>query len=307
MNNKPRIIIRSSAAEFLTFIAASGEGSGDAIFADGTVWLTERMMAEIFDTDNAVIYKHVRKYLDHLDFQELSSSQKSFTTTTSDGRQYSDFFYSLDAIIAVGYRVKSHRASRFRKWATSNLKNYIIEGYTMDSERLKMGGTILWNEYFEHQLSHIELIRLSSRRPDQRITDLFETALDYDKDDAITRRFYAKVIKQMTKPLLGEATDCFYTKDDMSRMERLLTAYLDMAEKMAHKKIPMTMEDWETRLNRLVNATKQEILRNDRKLSAEIGRWHEDSEFERYSIIKDRLYDHGPLTAPQQGSGIGVA
>ena len=291
MNNKYPSVIRSSAAEYLTFIAATGEGGVEAVYADENVWLSQKMMAAIFDVTIANISQHLINIFDSNELQEVSV-MKRFLVTASDGKKYNTQFYNLDTIISVGYRVKSERASRFRKWANSILEAHIIKGFSMDDERLKMGGTILSDGHFERQLAHIKEIRLSERESDQKITDLYTTAIDYDVDDNLTRRFYASVRNKLSRPLHeASPTDDGYTKGDIAKVEMLVTAYLDMAEKMAHRKIPMTMEDWESRLSHFVNATSREVLQDERKLSAEINRWHTDSEFEKYRIVQDCLYE----------------
>lgn len=318
-------IVRSSAAEYLTFIAASGTGGVEAIYADESIWLTQKMLAVLYDVDVRTINYHLKKIFDDSELGE-DSVIRNFRITAADGKNYNTKHYNLAAIIAVGYKVNSERAVQFRKWATTVIEEFTIKGYTMDDERLKNGGSILSDQYFEEQLERIREIRLSERKFYQKITDIYATSIDYDVTAQATKRFFATVQNKLHWAIHGQtAAEVVYnradaekqnmglttwkdapqgkiqkfdvsvaknylTEHEMAQLRRLVTAYLDVAEDMALRKIPMTMQDWETRLNRFIAATDREILQDAGKISAEIAKAHAESEFEKYRIIQDRLY-----------------
>ena len=322
---KPEISIRSSAAEYLTFIAASGEGGVEAVYADEDVWLSQKMMGVLYDVNVRTVNEHLKKIFSDGELQGDSVIRK-FRITATDGKNYNTLHYKLSAIIAVGYKVNSERAVQFRKWATGIIKEYTIKAYVMDDERLKNDGTVLGKKYFEEQLQRIREIRLSERKFYQKITDIYATALDYDVTAKVTKRFFAIVQNKLHWAIHGQtAAEVIHTRADAEKMnmglttwkdapdgkiqkfdvtiaknyltdnelaqlQRLVNAYLDIAEDMALRNIPMTMADWEERLNRFIAATDREILQDAGKVTAEIAKAHAESEFEKYRIVQDRLY-----------------
>ncbi len=319
-------LVRSSAAEYLTFVAASGTGGVEAVYADETVWLTQKMMATLYDVDVRTINYHLKKIFSDSELQE-DSVIRNFRITAADGKSYNTKHYNLAAIIAVGYKVNSERAVQFRKWATTIIEEFTIKGYTMDDERLKSGGSTLTSQYFEEQLQRIREIRLSERKFYQKITDIYATSIDYDVTAQATKRFFSTVQNKLHWAIHGQtAAEVIYHranaekenmglttwKDaprgkiqkfdvgvaknylneyEMAQLVRLVSAYLDVAEDMALRKIPMTMQDWETRLNRFIEATDREILQDAGKVTAEIAKAHAESEFEKYRIVQDRLFE----------------
>jgi len=325
----PPSIIRSSAAEYLTFIAASGEGGVEAIYADENIWLTQKMMAILYDVSVPAVNQHLKKVFSDSELQPEATIKKFLIVQTEGQREVRRDVehYNLAAIIAVGYKVNSERAVQFRKWATTIIQEYTIKGFSMDDERLKSGRTILDDQYFEEQLQRIREIRLSERKFYQKITDIYATAVDYDFTAAATKRFFATVQNKLhwaihgqtaaeiihtradaTKEHMGLATwkdaprgkiqkydvlvaKNYLTEDELAQLSRLVSAYLDIAEDMAQRKIPMTMQDWETRLNRFIEATDREILQDAGRVTAEITRAHAESEFEKYRIVQDRLFE----------------
>jgi len=318
--------IRSSAAEYLTFVAASGEGGVEAVYADENVWLSQKMMATLYDVDVRTINYHLKKIFADSELVEESVIQ-NFRITATDGKNYNTNHYNLSAIIAVGYKVNSERAVQFRKWATHIIKEFTIKAYVMDDERLKNDGTILGKKYFEEQLERIREIRLSERKFYQKITDIYATAIDYDVTAAATKRFFATVQNKLHWAIHGQtAAEVIFSRADakkqhmgltswkdaptgkiqkfdvsiaknylsdkeMAQLQRLVNAYLDVAEDMAQREIPMTMADWEERLGRFISATDRAVLQDAGKISAEIAKAHAESEFEKYRIIQDRLYE----------------
>ena len=324
-DNKETSITRSSAAEYLTFITAKGEGGVEAIYADEDVWLSQKMMAALYDVDVRTINYHLQNVFKDSELAEESVIRK-FRITATDGKSYDTGHYNLSAIIAVGYKVNSERAVQFRKWATTVVKEYTVKGFAMDDERLKAGGTVLTKQYFEEQLQRVREIRLSERKFYQKITDLYATAIDYDRSATATQRFFATVQNKLHWAIHGhtaaevivDRADAgkqhmglttwndaphgkiqkfdvsvaknYLTEPEMAQLSRLVNAYLDVAEDMAQRQIPMTMQDWETRLNRFIEATDREILQDAGKVTAEIAKAHAESEFEKYRIVQDRLY-----------------
>jgi len=318
--------IRSSAAEYLTFVAASGEGGVEVVYADEDVWLTQKMLGMLYDVETNTINYHLKKIFSDSELEE-DSVIRNFRITAKDGKSYSTKHYNLSAIIAVGYKVNSERAVQFRKWATGIIKEYTIKAYAMDDERLKNDGTILGKQYFEEQLERIREIRLSERKFYQKITDIYATSIDYDVTAQVTKRFFATVQNKLHWAIHGQtAAEVLYNRadadkthmglitwkdapagkiqkfdvsiaknylnqDEMAQLQRLVNAYLDVAEDMALRQIPMTMADWEERLNRFIAATDREILQDAGKVSAEIAKAHAESEFEKYRIIQDRLFE----------------
>lgn len=317
--------IRSSAAEYLTFVAASGEGGVEAIYVDEDVWLSQKMMAVLYDVNVRTINEHLKKIFTDNELAEDAVIRK-FRITATDGKTYNTQHYNLSAIIAVGYKVNSERAVQFRKWATHIVKEYTIKAYVMDDERLKNDGSILGKKYFEEQLQRIREIRLSERKFYQKITDIYATAIDYDVTATATQRFFATVQNKLHWAIHGQtAAEVVYhradadkknmglttwkdapqgkiqkfdvtvaknylTENEMAQLSRLVNAYLDIAEDMAQRNIPMTMADWEERLNRFITATDRDILQDAGKVTAEIAKAHAESEFEKYRLVQDRLY-----------------
>lgn len=318
-------MVRASVAEYLTFLTASGESGTQAIYADENVWLSQKMMGVLYKVETHTINYHLKKiFLDN----ELTEKAviRNFRITASDGKSYNAKHYNLSAIIAVGYKVNSERAVQFRKWAIDIIKEYTIKGFAMDDERLKNDGTMLGKRYFEEQLARIREIRLSERKFYQKITDLYATAIDYDVSATATKRFFATVQNKLHWAIHGQtAAELIYNRADaeqanmgltswkdapdgkiqkfdvtvaknylseneMAQLQRLVSAYLDLADDMAQRQIPMSMADWEQRLNRFIAATDREILQDAGKVSAEIAHAHALSEFEQYRIIQDRLY-----------------
>lgn len=324
--NKEKSIIRSSTAEYLTFIAATGEGGVDAIYADENVWLTQKMMGTLYNIETHTVNYHLKKIFSDSELEE-SAVIRNFRITAKDGKSYDTKHYSLSAIIAVGYKVNSERAVLFRKWATQIVQEFTIKGFAMDDERLKNDGTILGKKYFEEQLQRIREIRLSERKFYQKITDIYATAIDYDLSAKETKRFFATVQNKLHWAIHGQTAaeivvnradhqkenmglttwkdapkgkiqkfdvkvaKNYLSENEMQQLQRLVSAYLDIAEDMAIRQIPMTMEDWESRLNKFIEATDREILQNAGKVTAEIAKAHAESEFEKYRIVQDRLFE----------------
>jgi hypothetical protein len=324
---KPEVsLTRSSAAEYLTFVAASGEGGVEAVYADENVWLSQKMMGLLYDVETHTINYHLKKIFSDQELQE-NSVIRNFRITAADGKPYDTLHYNLAAIISVGYKVNSERAVQFRKWATSIIESFTIKGFAMDDERLKNDGSILGKKYFEEQLQRIREIRLSERKFYQKITDIYATSIDYDVSAAATQRFFATVQNKLHWAIHGQTAaelifsradaaknrmglttwkdapsgkiqkfdvvvaKNYLTEDEMAQLQRLVSAYLDLAEDMALREIPMSMQDWETRLTRFIAATDREILQDAGKVSAEIAQAHAESEFEKYRIIQDHLFE----------------
>ncbi|MCR4303219.1 MAG: virulence RhuM family protein [Gallionella sp.] len=327
MNKKREVsLTRSSAAEYLTFVAATGQGGVEALYADENVWLTQKMMATLYDVETHTINYHLKKVFADSELQE-SSVIRNFRITAADGKNYDTKHYNLAAIIAVGYKVNSERAVQFRKWATTIVEEYTIKAYAMDDERIKSGGSVLTAKYFEEQLQRIREIRLSERKFYQKITDIFSTAIDYDVTAQATQRFFATVQNKLhwaihgqtaaevvynradaDKQIMGLTTwkdaprgkiqkfdvvvaKNYLSEDEMAQLSRMVNAYLEVAEDMAKRHIPMTMQDWETRLNRFIEATDRGVLQDAGRVTAEIAKAHAESEFEKYRIVQDRLFE----------------
>lgn len=322
----PPSTIRSSAAEYLTFIAATGEGGVEAIYADEDIWLSQKMMGVLYDVETHTINYHLQKIFTDSELDK-NAVIREFRITAKDGKNYNTKHYKLTATIAVGYKVNSERAVQFRKWATEVLNQYTIKGFAMDDERLKNDGTILGKKYFEEQLERIREIRLSERKFYQKITDIYATSIDYDVTGQVTKRFFATVQNKLHWAIHGQtAAEVVYhradaekdnmgltswkaapqgkiqkfdvsiaknylTDNELAQLQRLVNAYLDLAEDMALRQIPMTMADWELRLNRFIEATDREVLQDAGKVTATIAKAHAESEFEKYRVIQDKLYE----------------
>lgn len=323
---KNDITIRSSAAEYLTYVAATGEQpeSVEMRYEDENIWLTQKLLAVLYDVDVRTINYHIKKIFADRELQENAVIRK-FRITAADGKTYDTNHYSLQMIIAVGFKVNSERAVQFRKWVNQIATNYTIKGWVMDDERLKRG-TLLTDKYFDEQLERIREIRASERKFYQKITDLYATAIDYDKTATATRRFYAGVQNKMHYAVHGHTaaelivtradsekdhmglttwqdapdgkitrTDVFVaknylTENEMKQLNRMVSAYLDFAESMAMRKIPLTMQDWETRLNSFIEMFEYGLLKDAGKVTAEIAKLHAETEFEKYRIVQDRLF-----------------
>ena len=326
---KDEITIRSSAAEYLTYVASVGDqqGSIEMRYEDENIWLTQKMMATLYDVDVRTINEHIKKIYSDSELEEDSTIRNFRIVQTEGSRQVTrdTKHYNLQMIIAVGFKVNSERAVQFRKWVNQIAKDYTIKGWVMDDERLKRG-TYLTEKYFDEQLERIREIRASERKFYQKITDLYATAIDYDKNAATTRRFYATIQNKMhyavhghtvaeliveradhTKEHMGLTTWAdapdgkikksdvtvaknYLSQDEMKQLNRMVTAYLDFAENMTLRHIPLTMQDWEMRLNSFIEMFDYGILQDAGKVSAEIAKLHAETEFEKYRVIQDRLF-----------------
>ncbi|MBK7956040.1 MAG: virulence RhuM family protein [Candidatus Accumulibacter sp.] len=320
-------LVRSSAAEYLTFVAAGGdsEASVEMRYEDEDIWLTQKMMAALYDVSIPAINQHLKRIFSDNELEE-PSVVKQYLTTAADGKGYQTKHYSLQAIIAVGFKIENERAVQFRKWANQIVKDYTIQGWTMDAERLKHGGT-LTDEFFERQLEKVREIRLSERKFYQKITDIYATALDYDPSATATKRFFAAVQNKMHYAVHGQTAaevivdradhkqenmglsswegapqgkihryDISIAKNylsefELGQMQRIVSAYLDMAEMQAMRKIPLTMADWEKRLSGFLQLWDRETLQDAGKVTAELAKTHAESEFEKYRIVQDRLFE----------------
>ena len=318
-------IVRSSAAEYLTFITATGESDVNAVYCDENVWLTQKMMGLLYNVETHTINYHLKKIFADGEIDENSVIRK-FRITAADGKTYNTNHYNLSAIIAVGNKVDSPRAVQFRKWANRIIEEFTVKGFAMDDERLKNGGTILTKDYFKEQLERIREIRLSERRFYQKITDIYATSIDYDAKAETTRLFFARVQNQLHWAIHGEtAAETIYrradsskehmglttwkdapngkiqkfdvviaknylTQEELSAMARIVNAYLDLAELRAEEQVPMTMEDWAEQFEGVLRLSRKEILTNAGSISAKIAEQHALSEFEKYRIVQDQLY-----------------
>ena len=318
------IEIRNSAAEFLIFMLEGKEDGIQVMYKDESIWATQKAMAQLFDVGVPAISKHLKNIFEsgELDGKSVISKME---TTASDGKNYDTAFYNLDAIISVGYRVNSVRATQFRQWCTFVLRQFAIRGYVLDHKRME-NGAFLGVDYFEHLLAEIREIRLSERRFYQKLTDIYATAIDYNKDAPTTRFFFKKVQNKMHYAVHGHTaaeliveradankehmglttwenapngkivkTDVSVAKNylrekELEEMGRIVNASLDMAESMAKRHIPMTMEDWAKRIDKFINLFESSILQDSGKVSAEYAKEFAESEFEKYRIIQDRLF-----------------
>ena len=327
MENKNReITIHSSAAEYLTYVASTGSNSDsfEMRYEDENIWLTQKMMATLYDVSVSAINQHLKRIFEDNELVEESVIKK-YLITASDGKSYSTKHYNLQAIIAVGFKVNNERAVRFRKWAGQIVKDYTIQGWTMDKERLKKGH-MFTDEYFERQLENIREIRLSERKFYQKVTDLYATAFDYDKDAKTTWQFFKMVQNKMhwavhrhtAAELIVERANAekehmglttwesapdgkivkadvsvaknYLSEKEMSYLQRIVSLYLDYAELQAERRIPMSMEDWAKRLDGFLEFNGNELLMGPGKVSAEQAKLHAETEFEKYRIVQDRLF-----------------
>ena len=322
--------IHSSAAEYLTFVAATGDdkNSVEVRYEDENIWITQKMLAVLYEIDVAGINYHIKKIYDDSELTP-ESTIKNFLIVQNEGERSVSRevkHYNLQMIIAVGFKVNSERAVQFRKWVNSIAKEYTIKGFAMDDERLKNDGSILTKKYFEEQLERIREIRSSERKFYQKVTDIYATAIDYDKDAAATKRFYATVQNKMhyavhghtAAELIVERADSkkehmglttwqdapngkikksdvtiaknYLSEDELGQLNRMVSAYLDFAENMANRHIPLTMADWEKRLNGFIEMFEYGLLQDAGKVTAEIAKLHAETEFEKYRIVQDRIF-----------------
>ena len=323
---KDEITIRFSAAEYLTYVASVGneQDSLEMRYEDENIWLTQKMMATLYDVDVRTINEHIKKIYSDSELEEDSTIRNFRIVQTEGSRQVTrdTKHYNLQVIIAVGFKVNNERAVQFRKWANGIVKDYTIKGWVMDDERLKNGGSVLTVEYFDRLLEQIREIRLSERRFYQKITDIYATALDYDRTAKTTKQFFAKVQHTIhghtaaeliheradaEKPHMGLATWAaapegkvvksdvniaknYLSEQEMRSLERIVSAYLDLAEDRAERHIPMTMEVWSKRLDLFLMADDREVLQDAGKITAEIAKAKAETEFEKYRVIQDRLF-----------------
>ena len=328
--DKNEITIRSSAAEYLTFVAATGDdkSSVEVRYEDENIWITQKMLATLYEVETNTINYHIKKIFEDSELTEEATIRKFRIVQVEGARQVARDVehYNLQMIIAVGFKVNSERAVQFRKWVNQIAKDYTIQGWVLDSERLKNGGSILTKEYFSRLLEEIREIRLSERQFYQKVTDLYATAVDYDKNAKTTKEFFSKVQnklhwaihKHTAAELIYERADStkenmgltswdgspnakirksdvsiaknYLSKEELHALELIVSGYLDFAEMQANRNIPMTMEDWAKHLDRILTATEHEILTNAGKISMEVAKEHAETEWEKYRIIQDRIY-----------------
>lgn len=327
MGRKPakNLTIRNSTAEFLIFTNQAGEDGIEVRYQDETIWLTQKLMAELFSVDRSVITKHLQNIFNDNELDQGSVCAK-LAHTAADGKTYNTRFYNLDAIISVGYRVNSKRATQFRQWATHILREFAIKGYVLDKQRLEHGA-FFGEEYFERLLEEIREIRLSERRFYQKITDIYSTSMDYNRDAPTTREFFARVQNKLHYAIHGHTAaelirqradrkkknmgltswenspdgkilksdvsvaKNYLSKEELESLGRIVNAYIDLAEDRARRKIPMTMEDWTQRLDIFLAAFDRQILQDSGRVSTEIAKAHAESEFEKYRVVQDRLFE----------------
>ena len=330
-NDKQEQAIRSSAAEYLTFVAATGDSteSMEMRYEDENIWLTQKMMSALYDVDVRTINEHIQKIYEDGELTDEATIRNFRIVQTEGSRQVSRQVkhYNLQMIIAVGFKVNNDRAVQFRKWANTIVKDYTIQGWAMDSDRLKNGGSVLTREYFDHLLEQIREIRMSERKFYQKITDIYATALDYDKSAKTTRLFFSEVQNKLhwaiprhtaaeliveranaEKPHMGltsweqypngkiqkydvSIAKNYLSREELQALERIVTMYLDYAEYQAGRHIPMTMQDWSQRLNRFLEFNEHEILHDTGRVTHEIAKAFAESEFEKYRIVQDRMFE----------------
>ena len=319
-----KIQIRNSTVDFLVFTKDAHEEGIEVRVQNGTVWLTQKAISELFDIDRSVVNKHLKNIYESGELDEISTYAK-FAQVADNGKTYQYKFYSLPAIIAVGYRTNSERATQFRQWATKILDTFTRQGYVLDKDRL-INGQIFDEDYFDHLISEIQEIRASERRFYQKITDIYATAVDYSLDSQITKDFFATVQNKMhyavhgntaaevivgradhTKKHMGLTTwknapkgkivkadvsiaKNYLSHDEMQELNEIVTMYLDYATRQARRHIPMTMEDWASKLDAFLRFNDAEILEDKGKVTAAIAKAFAESEFEKYRVIQDRLY-----------------
>jgi len=328
MKKDKTLQIRNSTAEFLVFTSQAGKNSIEVRVEDETVWLTQKLIAELFDVTVPTVNEHLKNIYNQQELVREATIRKFRTVQKEGHREVSRTvdFYNLDAIISVGYRVNSLRATQFRQWATGILRDFAIRGYVLDKERLK-NGAFFSREYFDGLLAEIREIRASERQFYQRITDIYSTAMDYSKDAELTQKFFATVQNKLHFAIHGHTaaelvmkrvdskkermglttwknapqgkivkTDVavaknYLTEKELRSLDRFVTMYLDFAEDQAERGIPMTMEDWANKLNAFLSFNQRDILDNPGKVSQEIAKSFAESEFEKYRIMQDRLFE----------------
>ena len=329
VNKKEQVnIIRSSAAEYLTYVAAAGENGVELRYEDENIWLTQKMLSTLYGVSISAINQHIKKIYEDKELDE-DSTIKNFLIVQDEGNRKISrnvIHYNLQMIIAVGFKVDNERAIQFRKWANQIVKDFTIKGWVMDDERLKNDGSILTKKYFEEQLERIREIRMSERKFYQKITDIYATSIDYDKTAKATIRFFSSVQNKLHYAVSGNtAAEIIYNRADsqkenmgltswkgapdskihkydvviaknylseteIGQLERMVSAYLDLAEMQAMRHIPMTMEDWEERLNGFLTLWDHDVLKDNGKISAEMAKIHAETEFEKYRIVQDKIY-----------------
>ena len=316
--------IRNSTAEFLTFVAEGKEQGVQVLYKDETVWATHKAMATLFDCSTDNISLHLKNIFKSGELQEDSVTEKN-SATASDGKTYQTKFYNLDAIISVGYRVNSIRATQFRQWCTYVIRQFSLRGYIIDKKRME-NGSFIGEDYFEHLLSEIREIRMSERRFYQKLTDIYATSIDYNKDAPTTRLFYKKMQNKMhfavhghtAAELIVDRADAdkehmglttwekapngkivkadvsiaknYLKESELDDMGKLVNTILDFAQRMADRHIPMTMEDWAKRIDIVLEAGGDAVLKDAGEVTAEYAKEYAETEFEKYRIIQDRLF-----------------
>ena len=317
-------LIRNSTAEFLIFTSQSVENSIEVKVFEESVWLTQTMIAQLFDKGRTTIIEHLKNIFESEELDEKSVCRE-FRHTANDGKTYNTKYYNLDAIISVGYRVNSKKATQFRQWATSVLKEFAIKGFVLDKKRLE-NGSFLGQNYFDKLLEEIREIRLSERMFYQKITDIYATSVDYNKDDETTKTFFAKVQNKLHFAIHGHtAVELIYNradsqkeymgltswdnapsgkvlksdvtiaknyllKEELDSLGRIVNAFLDLAESRAKRNIPMSMEDWAKRLDAFLEFDDREILYDAGQITKKIADEKALSEFEKYRVVQDRLF-----------------
>lgn len=316
--------IRNSTVEFLTFVAEGKEQGVQVLYKDETVWATQKAMATLFDCSTDNISLHLKNIFKSGELQEDSVTEKN-SATASDGKTYQTKFYNLDAIISVGYRVNSIRATQFRQWCTYVIRQFSLRGYIIDKKRME-NGSFIGEDYFEHLLSEIREIRMSERRFYQKLTDIYATSIDYNKDAPTTRLFYKKMQNKMhfavhghtAAELIVDRADAdkehmglttwekapngkivkadvsiakhYLKESEIDDMGKLVNTILDFAQRMADRHIPMTMEDWAKRIDIVLEAGGDDVLKDAGEVTAEYAKEYAETEFEKYRIIQDRLF-----------------
>lgn len=321
-------LIRSSAAEYLTYVAAAGENGVELRYEDENIWLTQKMLSVLYGISTSAINQHIKKIYEDNELEEKSTIKNFLIVQDEGNRKISRnvIHYNLQMIIAVGFKVDNEKAIQFRKWANQIVKDFTIKGWVMDDERLKNDGSILTKKYFEEQLERIREIRMSERKFYQKITDIYATSIDYDKTAKATIRFFSSVQNKLHYAVSGNtAAEIIYNRADsqkenmgltswkgapdskihkydvviaknylsekeIGQLERMVSAYLDLAEMQAMRHIPMTMEDWEERLNGFLTLWDHDVLKDNGKISAEMAKIHAETEFEKYRIVQDKIY-----------------
>ena len=325
MSNEKKLQIRNSTAEFLIFTRQAGEDGIEVRVAEETVWLTQKLIGVLFDKGRSTITEHLKNIFETGELDEKAVC-RDFRHTAEDGKDYTTRFYNLDAIIAVGFRVNSARAIQFRQWATGILRDYAIRGYVLDKERLK-NGAFLSREYYENLLAEIREIRASERKFYQKITDIYATAMDYHAEAETTQTFFATVQNKLHFAIHGRTAaeliharanskkermgltnwknaprgkilkpdvvvaKNYLTEKELKSLDRFVTMYLDYAEDQAERNIPMTMQDWAKKLDAFLQFNERDLLDHPGKVTAEIAKAFAESEFEKYRIVQDRLFE----------------